>query len=217
MDIVCIADTHGRHDRFRIPAGDVLIHAGDFSETGEAGEVDLFLDWLANLPHARKIFIGGNHEFYLEEHSEYFMEQVRHIPGVVYLQDSGVEIEGVKFWGSPVTPRYYDWAFNRSRGPEIRAHWDRIPKDTNVLVTHGPPAGIGDVNAAGSHEGCADLRSVVAKLHQLRLHVFGHIHAGFGRYEQAGITFVNAAMLTDAYVVRNEPPFIFKFPTGFQP
>lgn len=211
MDIVCIADTHGRHDRLRIPAGDVLVHAGDFTEAGEPGEIDLFLDWLAALPYDRKVFIGGNHEFYIEEHAAYFVEQVQGIPGIVYLQDSGVEIEGVKFWGSPVSPRYYDWAFNRTRGPEIRAHWDLIPSDVNVLVTHCPPAEIGDVNYAGRHEGCADLRAAVGRLPQLRLHVFGHIHTGFGVYRDGGVTFVNAAVLTDNYAVRQEPAFTFKY------
>jgi Icc-related predicted phosphoesterase len=211
MDIVCIADTHGRHDRLRVPAGDVLVHAGDFTEVGEPGEVDLFIDWLAGLPHERKIFIGGNHEFYLEEHAAYFIEQVGSVPGLVYLQDSGTEIDGIKFWGSPVSPRYGDWAFNRSRGPEIRAHWDRIPKDTNVLVTYCPQAEIGDLNYANSHEGCADLRAAVAGLPNLRLHVFGHIHIAFGLYEQAGVAFVNAAMLTDKYALRERLPFVFKY------
>jgi hypothetical protein len=171
----------------------------------------MFIDWLAALPHARKVFIGGNHEFYLEEQSAYFTEQMQHVPGLVYLQDSGVEIDGVNFWGSPVSPRFGDWAFNRSRGPEIRAHWDLIPKDVNVLVTHCPPAGIGDLNYAASHEGCADLRAEVAGLPALKLHVFGHIHSGFGVYEEAGTTFVNAAVLDDRYLVRRQPPFVFRW------
>lgn len=210
MDIVCIADTHSRHSNLKVPAGDVLVHAGDFTEVGEPYEVDMFIDWLAALPHARKVFIGGNHEFYLEEQSAYFSEQMKHLPNLVYLQDSGAEIDGVKFWGSPVSPRFGDWAFNRSRGSEIRAHWDLIPRDVNVLVTHCPPAGIGDLNYAGSHEGCSDLREAVAGLLDLKLHVFGHIHTGYGVYEERGITFVNAAVLDDRYLLRKESPFVFR-------
>ena len=213
MDIVCLADTHGRHHRLRIPSGDILLHAGDFTEAGEPGEIDLFLDWLAGLPHERKIFVAGNHEFYVEEHAAYFAAQVRCIPGLVYLEDSGAEIDGVRFWGSPVTPRYFDWAFNRTRGPEIRTHWDLIPRDVNVLLTHGPPAGIGDRNYAGQHEGCADLRAAVARLPHLRLHVFGHIHTGCGVYRDGTTTFVNAAVLDDHYAVREDPPFVFHYET----
>lgn len=90
--IVCISDTHGRHPRLKLPDGDILIHAGDFTERGEAYEVDPFLDWFEALPHPHKVFIAGNHDFYLEQHPEYFAEQVRAIPRVHYLNDSGVTL-----------------------------------------------------------------------------------------------------------------------------
>jgi len=196
MDIVCIADTHGLHDRIKVPPGDILVHAGDFTERGEPAEVDLFLDWLENQPHPHKIFIGGNHDAYLEQHPDYFAAQVRAIPRVTYLEDSGAIIAGLRIWGSPVQPWYFQWAFNRHRGPEIRHHWDLIPLDTEVLITHGPPAGILDRNFRGERHGCADLLDVInTRLTKLRLHVFGHLHPDGGQcINRDGRLFVNAAV-----------------------
>ena len=195
MRFVCVSDTHGRHNDVAVPGGDVLIHAGDFTESGHPGEVDLFLAWLATLPHKRKILVAGNHEFWVEEHECRFRQQVALVPDLHYLQDSGVVIDGVKYWGSPVTPRYFDWAFNRDRGADIRRHWALISPATQVLVTHAPPFGIGDTNRDGSNEGCTDLLEAVASLPDLRLHVFGHIHPGRGVYSRSHRVHVNACVL----------------------
>jgi len=56
------------------------------------------------------------------------------------VQDSSINIEGIKIYGSPWQPSYHDWAFNLERGEAIRKKWDLIPGDTDVLITHGPPA-----------------------------------------------------------------------------
>jgi hypothetical protein len=61
-------------------------------------------------------------------------------PTVIYLNDSGVEIDGLKFWGSPVQPYFHNWAFNRI-GDDICKHWELIPLDTDILITHGPVKG----------------------------------------------------------------------------
>lgn len=205
MKIVCLADTHGLHRRVQVPDGDVLVHAGDFTERGEPAEVDNFLDWLEALPHEHKVFIAGNHEFYVEEQNEYFVEQVKTIPRVAYLQDSGATIAGLRFWGSPVQPWFFQWAFNRHRGAEIREHWDLIPRDTQVLVTHGPPAGILDTNFRREHHGCEDLRVTIDNLDELRLHIFGHIHPPGGQAAKlGGKCYVNAAICDErGYATRN--------------
>lgn len=195
MRFICLSDTHGRHSEVTVPDGDVLICAGDFTESGHPGEVDLFLAWLATLPHERKILVAGNHEFWVEEHTNRFRQQVGSIPNLYYLQDSGAVIDGVKYWGSPVTPRYFDWAFNRDRGADIRRHWALIPTATQVLVTHAPPFGIGDTNRDGSNEGCRDLLEAVCSLPDLRLHVFGHIHPGCGVFSRSHCVYVNACVL----------------------
>lgn len=206
MRIVCLSDTHGLHKRVKVPDGDILLHAGDFTHFGEPSEVDLFLDWLSGLPHGHKVFVAGNHDFYVERRNEHFIEQVRAMPALTYLQDSGAEIAGLRIWGSPVQPWFYDWAFNRQRGAEIQEHWDLIPADTHVLITHGPPIGILDRNFKGVHTGCENLRDTIAKLGQLRLHVFGHMHPGGGQQcELDGCLFVNAAICDERGYASREP------------
>src|SRR5579863_6916609 len=101
--------------------------------------------------------------------------------GVIYLDDSGIEIEGLKIWGSPVQPEFCSWAFNRKRGKEIARHWAKIPEDTQVLVTHGPPVGILDevdrgiisgVEGGREHVGCEELRKRVDESKDLKLHCY---------------------------------------------
>jgi Icc-related predicted phosphoesterase len=125
--------------------------------------------------------------------------------GITYLNDSGCEIDGVKFWGSPITPWFHNWAFNRMRGAEIKEHWNLIPDNTNVLITHGPPYGFGD-RPFGKHDrvGCEDLMSVVNRV-KPKLHVFGHIHGSAGEQFFNGTHFVNASVVNEIYSVVNSP------------
>lgn len=122
----------------------------------------------------------------------------------VYLEDSGVAIEGLRIWGSPVQPWFGGWAFNRDRGPAINRHWRMIPNDTHILITHGPPAGYLDsINGYGV--GCEDLRRRIAKLPELRMLVCGHIHEGYGIEACGPITIVNASRCDAHYMPVNEP------------
>ena len=113
-------------------------------------------------------------------------------------------IDGVKFYGSPWQPWFYDWAFNLERGPEIRAKWDLIPEDTDVLITHGPPYGIGDLTFQKDHAGCQDLLKAVERL-KPRTHIFGHIHERYGINSIDGTTFINASSFNHNYHRFNEP------------
>ena len=110
----------------------------------------------------------------------------------VYLEDSAVELLGLKVYGSPWQPFYGGWAFNLHRGPDLAAMWAKIPDDITILVTHGPPEGILDRNNWGENVGCRDLLGRVMELRP-RLHVFGHIHEAAGRLDTLYTTFVNAA------------------------
>jgi len=156
LKFLAISDTHGKHHNIRLPKADVLIHAGDVSYYGKKEEINDFLKWFAKQKAEYKIFIGGNHDFYLEHANPDLLAAL--IPqGVTYLNDSGITIGDTKIWGSPVTPWFYDWAFNRNRGEAIRKHWDLIPPDTNVLITHGPVYGFLDLVVNEQHVGCQDL------------------------------------------------------------
>ena len=153
MRIICISDTHGQHASLRVPDGDILIHAGDFMTYGNAPrEIIDFNAWLGRQSHRNKIVIAGNHDRLFESHS---MPARALITNGVYLEDSGIEVEGLKFWGSPVQPPFNNWAFNVQRGAPIRRHWDKIPMWTDILVTHGPPFGILDQSRPMTdHLGC---------------------------------------------------------------
>lgn len=203
MKLVAISDTHSLHDDVIVPAGDVLVHAGDLTRSGTLEEFRNFRRWLDDLPHEHKIVIPGNHDFCLEnpDRRERILNEYS---GARLLVDEAMDVNGKLFWGAPWQPKFFDWAFNRERGPALREKWDLIPGDVDVLVTHGPPKGIGDRVSQGDRVGCAELRK---RLKQVRpdLHVFGHIHEGYGEYELDGIRLVNASVCDVRGTPRNGP------------
>lgn len=212
MKILCISDTHTKHNL--IPSRlidnadgtiDTIIHAGDVSGRGYKNEIISFLEWYSKLPFEYKIMIPGNHDFLFEDDPKTSKELLDKYPSITYLQDSGIEINGVKIWGSGITPYFYDWAFNRI-GDAICKHWDLIPLDTQVLITHGPVKGILDRTKRNGGVGCPYLLEKLAKLNELKLHVCGHIHEAYGRMENdKGQIFVNASVLNLHYYMANEP------------
>ena len=206
MKIVCISDTHGKHNEldYDLPEADMIIHSGDVSNRGRIDEINQFTEWFSNLPYKYKIFIAGNHDFGFEEirHSNEIGISIPH--GIIYLQDEMVEIEGVKIYGSPWQPRFYDWAFNVDRGAAIAQKWDLIPEDVDVLITHGPPFGILDDTIQGQRVGCEDLYMKVTKV-KPKYHIFGHIHYGYGTRIMEDTTYINASSLGERYEYRNKP------------
>lgn len=201
--IVMISDTHGQHHDVILPKGDILIHAGDVSRSGKKTQIQDFLQWFSKQDFQYKIFIAGNHDFFFEQNTEDEIVQI--IPeNVIYLNDSGVELEGLNIWGSPIQPWFFDWAFNRQRGAEIKKHWDLIPNDTNILITHGPVYGILDKTTTQLNVGCEDLLTKIKTLSELKLHVSGHIHEGYGIIQESNITFINASILDVNYRLVNK-------------
>ena len=189
LTIVCISDTHGFHDHTEVPDGDILIHAGDLTKHGTLGDVTDFNAWLGTLPHRHKVVIAGNHDFCFQHEPELARSR---LTNCVYLEDEAATIEGIRFYGSPWQPWFFDWAFNLQRGPEIAAKWSLIPDDTDILVTHGPPLGFGDVTYRGESVGCADLLERI-RVVRPKLHVCGHIHEAAGVARDGGTLFVNAS------------------------
>ncbi len=202
MKIVAISDTHGQHRDLALPKGDMIIHAGDVSKRGYQTEVLDFLDYFSALDFEHKILIAGNHDFFFEKESTENIAKVIP-PNVTYLNDAGVQIEGINIWGSPVQPWFFDWAFNRQRGADIARHWDLIPKDTDILVTHGPPMGILDKTTKGLSVGCEALTRSIKSL-RLKLHIFGHIHEAYGSQMVDGTEYLNASVLDVNYRLVNE-------------
>ena len=209
MKMTFISDTHGKHEHLTSKAynnilgsGDVLIHAGDCTNVGKSHEIKEFLDWFSNTDFKYKIFIAGNHDFGFELVHDIAPEYKD--KGVNYLFDSSLEIEGVKFYGSPWQPEFYDWAFNLPRGEKLAEKWSMIPDDTDILITHGPAYQILDWVPSNLHVGCQDLFHRIMQV-KPTIHVCGHIHCAYGQKYFNDVEFLNAAVLNERYQYENKP------------
>jgi Icc-related predicted phosphoesterase len=208
LRIVVISDTHGQHRKLEVPRGDLLIHAGDFTLFSKPPSIVSDFDaWLGSLPHRSKVVVPGNHEFILEEPQERSA-----ITNAILLMDAGVDVEGFRIWGSPVTP-LYGGAFGMSRAADRKRHWARIPDALDILITHGPPFGILDEIGPGRHDGCPELLEAVLEARP-RVHVFGHTHAAYGMLRTADTTFVNASLLNADGGLSREPIVLDLEPRG---
>lgn len=204
-----ISDTHGYHNDLSLKGGDILIHAGDVSMRGDADEVHKFFEWFVDQPYAYKCFVAGNHDWWFQHQSTEVIDWYTRMfvkNDVFYLENNGLEIEGLKIWGSPITPEFHSWAFNKERGHEIRQYWQQIPDDTDILITHGPPAGVLDL-CRGGNVGCEDLFQRVMEV-QPKIHVFGHIHEGYGSQKLGETMCYNASVLDGRYRCVNEPHYL---------
>jgi len=228
MKFICISDTHLKHpDLSKYPA-DCIIHAGDATMNGTLKEIARFLEWFGSLNYEYKIMIPGNHDFLFEESFEIckilceeknitcLNDSVRFLPRTTLSKEElekpfdphSTVIDGgrIKVWGSPVTPRFYDWAFNRVRGDAIQRHWDMIPENVDILITHGPPANTGKLSVvlSGEDVGCENLKNtILAK--KPKYHIFGHIHEGYGILKTENTTYINCSVLNRSYQLVNDP------------
>lgn len=198
MRIVCLSDTHNKPMMEPVPDGDILIHAGDATIQGSEDEVIEFAEWFNSLPHLHKVFVAGNHDWLYYKN----MDKARRY--VLNLQDNLIIIKGLKIYGSSWQPEFHDWAFGLPRGFPLRYQWDKIPVGTDILVTHTPPMFLLDKNHRGLSVGCHDLYQKVLEI-KPKLHVFGHIHEGYGVRKFQGITFVNASICDIAYKPKRKP------------
>ncbi len=201
-----ISDTHNRHKKLNmnLEGVDFLIHTGDFTAMGKEKDVHRFNKWIGTLGLDKEhvIIIAGNHDWFFARHDRKRIEEV--CSNFTYLQEDRYECDGVKFYGAPHQPQFYNWAFNVPRGEKLKAIWDKIPEDTDVLLTHGPPIGILDANQYGELCGCEDLLNRVNELN-LKVHAFGHIHEGRGLKEINGTAYINSAIVNEHYESVHEP------------
>lgn len=198
MIIDCVSDIHGYFPK--LEGGDLLLIAGDLTARDEPHEFEGFKEWLKKQKYTKKVLIAGNHDNFLAhiaKPAEYFEE-------AVYLCDSGTEFEGLKIWGTPWTKNFHGQnplckAFGYDLSTQMLEKFDLIPEDIDILITHSPPQGILD-KTWRSRVGCPHLRDKVLKMPKLRLHLFGHIHEGYGVQEgNAGMKFVNASFVNESY------------------
>lgn len=195
MKILHISDTHGCHRRLHdLPQADIIVHSGDFTMNGSEQEALDFMNWFCDLPYLQKIFICGNHDDCLYGATFDGLDDNVH-----YLCNSGVEIDGVKFYGVPMFMG--DCITDRQS-----KHYANIPEGTDILITHTPPFGILDFDDNINY-GSEELLSRISVV-QPRLHLFGHIHSQHGTTVLNGITFSNGAIMNADYSNLEKPNFI---------
>jgi Icc-related predicted phosphoesterase len=205
MKICIISDTHNLHKFLKLPEADCIIHCGDFTSLGKPTEIINFMSWFANLNQYKyKICIAGNHDWLFETDKEKVKSLI--YSNIIYLEDSGVTIEGINFYGTPVQKMFCNWAFNRP-DENLKLYWDKIPTNTDVLITHSPPYGILDYVPKYLHQGSESLYDKVCEI-KPKLHCFGHIHESYGIHKEDNITFVNASIVNELYIPINEPIII---------
>jgi len=201
MKCIAVSDTHGKYADISIPSGDVFIHAGDILQWGKLEELEEFNAWLSTLPHSYKLIVAGNHDWCFERTPS---EARAIMTNGIYLEDESISIEGTSFYGSPWQPTFMNWAFNLPRGNKIASKWKLIPRQTDVLITHGPCYGILDECFDGKRAGCEELVHAVKRTNP-KYHVFGHIHEGYGILEHNGVTHINASINNHLYRPENAP------------
>ena len=227
MKITLISDTHSKHNKLKddLPGGDLLIHAGDFMDSGyNAMEAIMFFDWFNKINnYDTKVLIAGNHDRWMQDEPIEARGMLTGYKTIEYLQDEECILyfdgpngdtpeDNIHIYGSPWQPEFYNWAFNLPRhSDEMKARWDAIPSNTDILVTHGPPFGYQDIPGGGRNirVGCEMLRYRVDEI-KPKIHVFGHIHGSYGHYFNGHTHFFNASVLNERYMYANLP-FTFEW------
>lgn len=134
-----------------------------------------------------------------------------------YIEDELIEIWGLRIYGSPWQPEFCKWAFNVPRGQPCLEKWNLIPANLDILVTHTPPVGHGDLCCSGVRAGCVELLTTVQNRVKPKYHVFGHVHEGYGITSDGRVIYVNASTC-DINYKPNNPPIVFdiSLPPGMQ-
>ena len=214
LTFCAISDTHNKHEKLEIPDTDMILHAGDSTGRGTTREIEKFCQWYGSLPHKHKILIAGNHDWGFEKERKKH-QKIAEDNGIIYLQDSGCEIDGIKIHGSPQSPEFCNWAFNcwRFEAQEkhldkfhggydwIKKYWDLIPEDTDILLTHGPPHAI--LDRCPHSVGCVELRDKILEV-KPEYHIFGHIHEDRGVYFDGDTRYLNVSSLDECYYPYNK-------------
>lgn len=212
--LVFISDTHEMHEAVTVPACDILVHCGDATGIGRVDQLERFNAWCRRLKKAgtcrEVVFVAGNHDILLDETHSTTVKGRLHgramqaIDDVIYLEDEAAEVLGVRFYGSPWTPKFFDWGFMLRDEVHAEAVFSGVPTGLDVLVTHGPAGGILDLCPDGRRVGSVALNRTVERARP-KIHAFGHIHHSHGEIRGGGVHFINASICTEAYKPTNAP------------
>lgn len=202
--LVIISDIHSKFNHVKkLPYGDIFIVAGDLTSMGYLHEVTNFIEWVNKFRFEHVVVIAGNHDFCFKDYE--LAKIMLKENNIIYLEDDFTVINGIKIYGTPVSPNFFNWAFMHDE-PDLKKYWDAIPNDTDILITHCPPKGILDVNNKGESVGSLTLREKYDSGElSPKLHVFGHIHHSRGVYYNDTTTFINACLLSDNYILVAKP------------
>jgi Icc-related predicted phosphoesterase len=182
MRIVALSDTHKLHRQINVPQGDVLVFAGDLTMTGDLTAVADFANWLNAFDHDHKLVIGGNHDCCFTDRRRTDAIEMLKDAGATYLEDESVAINGLHFYGSPWTPSFNEWCFQYEENG-LADKFEKIPADTDILITHGPAEGTGDFLIDYGHIGSKALAQRLPWIAP-ELHVYGHVHEPFGKQRE---------------------------------
>lgn len=202
MKIVAFSDAHWHFNKVELPAGDILIYAGDWCYGEDLKNTIAFASYLEKQPHKYKIVVPGNHDR-LAQKNPTMVQNVLSEVGAKLLIDESCIIHGIKIFGTPWTPLFGNWAF-MEEDDVLFLKWKRIPKDTDILVTHGPAFGILDrVPEVGSVGSKTLETSIISK--KPKIHICGHIHSGYGKMESNYTQFYNVSVCDNDYRLVNKP------------
>lgn len=211
MKICAMSDVHNRIPLMSPEPADLLIIAGDLTYAGSAPELGYFNEALGAFRSNYKeiLIVAGNHDVHFYNYPE---EAKNILTNARYLEDEKFVYKGVRFYFSPWVPVIGLWAFEYPSDDAAREIWSKIPNNTDVLVTHGPPSDVGTLDWADNAYvkgpiGCPILGEAVKRV-KPKCHIFGHIHEGYGSVEKRGTTFLNVSSLKRDYVTIN-PPVVF--------
>jgi len=220
VEIGHFSDTHNHHESVKLKPCDVLCFSGDFSGRGSEADTESFLKWFTIQDADKRILVAGNHDlcfdwkFDTETHANKWLLAMLQDYGAnnkfIYLQNRSLTTHGLNFWGSAITPDFFPqhWAFNAPRGNEIAEVWSKIPDNTDVIITHGPPRYIGDfISSQHKNVGCEDLMKRIKEISPKAV-LFGHIHDGAGRVEKDGTIYLNSAICDEEYRPVNDPQYL---------
>jgi len=221
LKCVVISDTHGYHNEINFSDyenADVLIHCGDWTLNTINQDIQTkgFLKWMNNLNFKYKILIAGNHEISLDKkfnddnNPEWFYKQLKEFSSIIYLENDEVIINGIKFYGSPYSNEFCGWAFMEHE-EKLKEIWNKIPDDTNVLITHGPAYNcldeVKNMYSYDNNVGSVSLSLRKQQLKKLKVHCSGHIHEAYGEFydEKCDIKNICASIVNERYEFVNKP------------
>ena len=205
MKIVIISDVHNLISKISFPEADLLLIAGDLTNSGKIKELSKFnqdLEIIKPLYKYGIVCISGNHDFALQEQPILAKSL---ITNANYIEDQLLEINGIKILGSPYSKFFYNWAFNLHPGEQLEKEWAKIPNNADIIMTHGPCYGILDKVPRGEIVGDKQLLEAILKIDSAKLVICGHIHHSYGYHREHNKLFVNGSICDESYRPINKP------------